>query len=102
MRSKLETQSKGRNEIVGADKISESREKKMEHNHVTYLQATLIIWLEQGPYFRERTMDQAYPARDGHMTQKESATGLLLKVLRKKIPFFPLVLRLGRCKDGAG
>lgn len=30
--SKLETHSEGRNEIVGADKISESREKKMEHN----------------------------------------------------------------------
>lgn len=85
--SKLETHSEGRNEIVGADKISESREK-MEYNHVTYLQATLIIWFEQGPYFKEKTMDQAYPARDGHMTQKKSAIGFLLKVLKKKMPFF--------------
>ena len=28
--------------------------------------------LEQAPHFREGTMDQAWPARDGHMTQVSS------------------------------
>lgn len=47
-------------------------------------------------------MDQARPDKDGHDPSQfnpKLAIGLLLELLRKKVLFFPLGLRLGRCKD---
>lgn len=70
MRSSLERQSRGRNAIMGADQISEKKDgqKKINTSHDLPSKPPQPV-LQQGPCFREGAMDQAWPVREGHMTQ---------------------------------